>query len=739
MSDQEQNPVPEFGDADRLALHQLRILQWQSDQAAKKMAADSPAVDLDPGSDEIPKRWQLTRGVDLYDWQKDCVDRWFKEGHRGTIKVVTGGGKTLLALAAAERLQQTEQADLRLVIVVPTIVLMHQWYEELLENGNLPASAIGRLGGGHQDHLQDHRILISVMVSASNKLSSMVEKSGVSDQLLLVVDECHRTGSSHMSQILEVPRAYSLGLSATPERDEDASDNTVDDSYENSAVGKALGRIIFELTYADALKHGLIPPFTIHHFGLALSAQERQKYERLSRSISEARSELAAAAPADASSGNAFFRWIRGSAIKRGGEIGGLAARMTSESSRRKKLLNQMEARMAAVIELLEKEFAVNPDAQVILFHESIDEAMRLFTRLRQLGFSAIAEHSKLPDSIRETGLNLFRKGTAQVLVSVKSLIEGFNVPAVDVGIIVASSSSVRQRIQSMGRVMRRHRGKKGDENTSCIHVLYAKNTVDDSIYGKLDWEEVTGAKQNLYYQWQPGKEPVEQAGPPRLPLPGEDKIDQSKLKSGDEYPGDYVGKEFTCDNKLNLREPNGAYAKNASKLAEQIIAIKGQAGKFKITPKKNLVLARVNRGGDWVTLFITQLTQKLELMNPEDRPEVSADEADVWLAQAKPGDPYLLEVNELAKDKWVYRKKRGGVIAKKISQGEAFARVGQKAKDSVMGADADKLLAVISILSSEGERISKLEHTDTGHVLYRKNGELHFICHLEKGLEFPK
>jgi superfamily II DNA or RNA helicase len=71
----------------------------------------------------------LIQGIDPYPWQKECIRRWFDNKYRGTVKVVTGGGKTLLALAAIQQLQNTVQPDLYVVIVVPTIVLMHQWYD----------------------------------------------------------------------------------------------------------------------------------------------------------------------------------------------------------------------------------------------------------------------------------------------------------------------------------------------------------------------------------------------------------------------------------------------------------------------------------------------------------------------------------------------------------------------------------------------------------------------------------
>lgn len=65
---------------------------------------------------------------------------------KGTIKVVTGAGKTILALAIIESLKK-QITELVVAIVVPTIVLQNQWYNEILKNSNLSDNMIGRLGG----------------------------------------------------------------------------------------------------------------------------------------------------------------------------------------------------------------------------------------------------------------------------------------------------------------------------------------------------------------------------------------------------------------------------------------------------------------------------------------------------------------------------------------------------------------------------------------------------------------
>jgi len=162
---------------EELQLQQLRQLEfWQKHKAE----FDSDPQQLKFGDDDtavLPARWELTRGVGLHAWQKQCIDAWFAANERGVIKVVTGAGKTILALAIAERLQRTRQPDLRIAIVVPTLVLLDQWREELLSRSNLPPTAIGLVGGGNDGTFDDHtRILVCVLNSASKKRTRWLAK-----------------------------------------------------------------------------------------------------------------------------------------------------------------------------------------------------------------------------------------------------------------------------------------------------------------------------------------------------------------------------------------------------------------------------------------------------------------------------------------------------------------------------------------------------------------------------------
>jgi len=96
--------------------------------------------------------------------------------------------------------------------------------------------------------------------------------------------------------------------------------------------------------------------------------------------------------------------------------------------------------------------------------------------------------------------------GFANVMLSVQALKEGVDVPSADVGIIRVSSGNVRERIQTLGRILRT-----GDypDIPSELYVLYARDTVDERIFEEVDWEAEIGGTHE-YYKWETGEEVIQ-------------------------------------------------------------------------------------------------------------------------------------------------------------------------------------------------------------------------------------
>jgi superfamily II DNA or RNA helicase len=582
MKKDTRDPDDVFDSRARLKLLQLEARRQMAARLRKGRAStDELETDSESDDDEeqnpagaaVPDHWRLLPdGLKLHAWQEECLPLWLKTG-RGTVKVATGGGKTLFALAAAERLQNEKQPHLRLVIVVPTIPLMVQWKSDLARS-NIPGAAIAFMGGGQTPGLlANARILVCVLNSARERLAKLVQQAGWTERMLLVVDECHRAKANKAKNIFAANPRYTLGLSATPESADDDETMPAIAAYNESEMGKALGPIIYELSLEQAHAAGLLSPFEVLHVGLELSPDERQQYEAISSEISELHKELKRQY-ATSHSKQTFIAWCQTMASKDAGASGN-AERFIGLSNRRKRLLYRAQARAGAVLGIL-KGSLTQSDARAIVFHEAVEEVDSLFLDALDAGVPAVLEHSKLPERLRAESIEAFRDGTAQAIVSAKSLVEGFNVPSADVGIIAASTSSVRQRIQSLGRMLRR----KQSDRTARVYVLYIRDTVDESIYEQADWGSLVGAERNRYFAWRPTGEPpvwgdgLDETGvPPRSYLPPSTQVDVSTLKPGDPYPGQPKGLDLRVDQAGNLRLTDDTLLTVSRDIVETILA----------------------------------------------------------------------------------------------------------------------------------------------------------------------
>src|SRR5688572_24186754 len=77
-------------------------------------------------------------------YQREALRNWLANDGRGVVVLPTGAGKTVVAFMALE------QVPVRTLVVVPTIDLLRQWREGLIERAGLPAELVGVVGGGER-------------------------------------------------------------------------------------------------------------------------------------------------------------------------------------------------------------------------------------------------------------------------------------------------------------------------------------------------------------------------------------------------------------------------------------------------------------------------------------------------------------------------------------------------------------------------------------------------------------
>ena len=223
--------------------------------------------------------------LDLYDWQTEALYEWL-EKERGVIKVVTGAGKTVLALSLIKTIaERHDYNNVRFFIVVPTIVLLEQWKTALMKLLGVKEKDIGIFYGLKKGNYISNLIQIYVINTAREILAQYnhtLKDKGMTT--FLIADECHHYGSDKNQQIFQTEYDYTLGLSATPERQYDRR-------FEEIIV-PALGEIIYNYTFIDALRDGIIPPFSITHCHINLTELEKNLYFEISENISKLQSKI---------------------------------------------------------------------------------------------------------------------------------------------------------------------------------------------------------------------------------------------------------------------------------------------------------------------------------------------------------------------------------------------------------------------------------------------------------------
>jgi superfamily II DNA or RNA helicase len=383
----------------------------------------------------------------LREWQEAAFPLWW-ERKRGIVKVVTGGGKTVFAIHCLKKYLE-ENANNTIFIVVPSIALLDQWHEGL--QLSFKNNEIALNGGGERlDKLS--KITISTIDSVKN----IIENFDAS-KTLLIVDECHKIGTEKRGETLTNNWHATLGLSATPERDYD------DNFY--IIIRKILGDIIFDYDYIDAREDEVIVNFKLLYAYAAMTSSEEAEYKKFTKSIQ------------------------RRAATIGGNNMNDYPLKMLIFN--RARMVKNSVNRIPFGIELLQK---YKRDSWIV-FTENKKQAKEFNTIINKKGYKSAIYNTDLDSSEREENLNNFKNGNLNVLVSCTALDEGFDMPEADGAMILSASSSKRQRIQRMGRVLRITANKQN----ALIVTVYSSKTE----YEKLREESNRYQLEGVPIKWQ--------------------------------------------------------------------------------------------------------------------------------------------------------------------------------------------------------------------------------------------
>ncbi|MEM0981573.1 MAG: DEAD/DEAH box helicase family protein [Cyanobacteria bacterium P01_H01_bin.58] len=368
-----------------------------------------------------------------YPHQQAALDAWTAARWRGVVVLPTAAGKTFLAQMA---MTTTPRSTL---ITVPTLDLMHQWYEGLL--AVFKGVEVGLLGGGSRDRTP---ILVATYDSAAIHAETLGNQYG-----LLICDECHHLPSDFNRVIAEYAIApYRLGLTATPDR----SDGRHQD------LDHLLGPIVYQKRPED-LAGSTLAPYEVVQIKVALTPTEQERYQNLIQQ----RNDFLQNANIWLGSLEGWQRFVQASAKSQAGRRAMLAHRES------KAIALGTEGKLRVLGELLEQHY---PDRCLIF---TADNAT-VYRISQDLLIPAITHQTPVKE--RHTILERFRNGDYPTLVVSQVLNEGIDVPDARIAILLSGTGSTREYIQRLGRILRK--GASGKQ--AILYEVIAEETTEEGI-----------------------------------------------------------------------------------------------------------------------------------------------------------------------------------------------------------------------------------------------------------------
>lgn len=377
--------------------------------------------------------------IDRTTRQKEAIEKWIANKCKGSFNFCTGFGKSYTAVMAIERFFAKNPTK-RVLIIVPTEVLQRQWISNLAKEGLV--------------------FNIDVLI-----INTAVKQERLYD--LMIIDEVHKSAATTLIEIFNKCKApMILGLTATFERLDGRHEIlnkycpivdtiTVKEATANGWLSEYKEyKVMIEVddidTYYD-LNQQFLNHFAFFNFNfdLAMSAVTdfniRNRYaEQLvgtndSQLLANTRKEVAAHA----------FSWQR--ALK----------------GRKDFVMNHPKK-----IEIAELILSYRPEAKAITFNSSIAQAEKF-----KNGFVVHSGNTKKKNRI---SLEEFSNVDVGIIHSSKMLTEGLDVKGLNLAIILHNTSSPTERIQKIGRVIR----KEGEKQAE-VFSLVIKGTMEQQWFSK--------------------------------------------------------------------------------------------------------------------------------------------------------------------------------------------------------------------------------------------------------------
>jgi superfamily II DNA or RNA helicase len=404
------------------------------------------------------------------DYQKEAYKNWLDNGNKGVFAMATGTGKTLTALNCV--LEEYKKTGIyNAIILVPTKVLVVQWEKEVRafnfsniikissQNTNwqaeLNALKVKSMFGGTSSN-----VIISTYASfPSPRLQEYLLNAPT--ESILIADEAHNLGSPRMLKLLDKIKVQNrIGLSATPKRIYDEPGSIVMEKFFSD-----LEPYTYNFSMQRAINEDILTKYYYYPFVAELNEVEMEEYAAITQQLVLAYNQS---------------------------ESNEISKKQYEMLLMKRKAIIHKSKNKLKVYENIIKDLRAKKDGLKYLlvyapegYYQDLDDLSEDFQDLdsenRIIDYysnvirnvspeTTVAQYTSQTDN-REHILKSFSYGAIDVLLSMKCLDEGVDIPRTEKAIFCSSTGNPRQFIQRRGRILRKHPDKRFSEVYDLIVV----------------------------------------------------------------------------------------------------------------------------------------------------------------------------------------------------------------------------------------------------------------------------
>jgi len=381
-----------------------------------------------PSASQSPQR-------QLMPHQKAVIEDWESHNRKGLICFATGGGKTLAGIEGIRRWTKDGKPAL---VLVPSTILHKQWLKELTQE--LPEQQLFLLGAGFslngregvlraafesKEGALGNIVLSTYAMAARNEFLNLI---GDDSAVLICADEVHNIGATEPQNIMRKKNfGARIGLSATPTRNGSTEETSLITEY----FGDTLSPLF---TIKDAILAKRLVPYNYYFRTIKLIPQEQEDWNELTQKIKKIVAMHKGKFPTEKREASYFANLL----IKRASIVKGAFAKT------------------ALAKNVLSQEYREGD--RWLVYCQDQEQMNSVKEELKNHKFPLLDYHQQMSGDAARTLSYFTREGG--VMLAIKCLDEGVDIPEINRALILASSTNPREYIQRRGRVLRAHEGK---------------------------------------------------------------------------------------------------------------------------------------------------------------------------------------------------------------------------------------------------------------------------------------